>query len=114
MRREEGEYLGFETREFIAPHEERGQSWPVDVPRHADEPEIWKGGQDWPVDVPISASRPVVERRTARNFWNVVPVSAPVGGRRKSSKPSGGAVKRRGRIRSLLSRLMAFVRLGSR
>ena len=108
------EHLGFETREFFAPHEERGQRWPRDVPRQADKPGIWKDGQDWPVDVAISASRRVAEHRTARNFLNVVRVSAPVGERRRRSRATRGAGKRHGRIRRLLSRLMAFVRLGSR
>ena len=92
MRRRDGEYARSETREFEfdGSYEERGQSWPRDVPRHVGSPNEEGFGQDWPSDVPGSASQPLVEDRAPRWFGNVAQGSDIATGRRRASRNLAG------------------------
>ena len=113
MRRLDGEHPESETRQFDGSHEERGQSWPRDVPRHTGEPESWKFGQDWPSDVPSSVSRPLVEDPAPRRFWDVAQVSGAATGRRRASRRSVRTANRPGRMRRWFSRFMELICLRS-
>ena len=88
MRRRDGEYARSETREFEfdGSYEERGQSWPEDVPRHVGSPNEEGFGQDWPSDVPGSASQPLVEDGAPRGFGNVEQVLAIATERGRASR----------------------------
>ena len=112
MRRRDGEYARSETREFEfdGSYEERGQSWPRDVPRHVGSPNEEGFGQDWSSDVPGSASQPLVEDRAPRWFGNVAQGSDIATGRRRASRRSVRTANRSGRMRRWLSRFMELIR----
>jgi hypothetical protein len=114
MRRRDGEFTRSETKEFHGSHEERGQSWPRDVPRHVGSPNEEGFGQDWPSDVPGSASQPLVEDRAHRWFGNVAQGSDIATGRRRASRRSVRTANRSGRMRRWLSRFMELIRRRSR
>lgn len=112
MRRRDAEYARSETREFEfdGSYEERGQSWPEDVPRHVGSPNEEGFGQDWPSDVPGSASQPLVEGGAPRGFGNAEQALAIATERRRASRPSGGTANRPGRMRRGFSRIMELIR----